>query len=279
MGEDKGPGIAMVEEDESERLADYRSNPPYERRVVIFYDVLGWRRHIERAGNDRKNIGDLRRLILQHVRTMNLRTGWGISASTFSDNVVISQPICPETWLLITHLGVTQVASAMKGFLIRGGITIGDIVHDREAVFGPGLNRAYELEHTVARFPRFVIERAVLAELGNLGDLPVEEQGVLFLDPFRLEFIRYISEGKPFATPAEILKEGLPLPKDSKTILDLADADQILSIILEELKPLMRNEPMSDHDFAKLAWLYDRLAKQLGVPLSNSYARPTEPIT
>jgi hypothetical protein len=50
-----------------ERLVDYGQNPTYDRRVVVFYDVLGWRTHIAAAGNVAERIGDLRRLILQHV--------------------------------------------------------------------------------------------------------------------------------------------------------------------------------------------------------------------
>ncbi len=51
---------------EPSRLRDYHRNPAYERRVVIFCDVLGWRAHIACAGADPEEIGDLRRLILQH---------------------------------------------------------------------------------------------------------------------------------------------------------------------------------------------------------------------
>jgi hypothetical protein len=214
----------------------------------------------------------LRRLILQHVRTMRLRTNWKISVSTFSDNVVISQPICAETIALIAHMAITQIASSMKGFLLRGGITIGDIVHDEEAVFGPGLNRAYELESEVARYPRFVIDREAFPHLGNLGDLPVDDNGIIFLDPFRLEFIQYIREGKLAVSREELLEAGLPYPKNSKSILETANNHQVLTIILDALKPQIR-APIEDEVYEKIAWLYDRLAPQLGVPPSSSYPR------
>jgi hypothetical protein len=49
----------MVNDDSRpERLVNYDRNPTYERRVVIFYDVLGWRSQITRAGNDSERIGD-----------------------------------------------------------------------------------------------------------------------------------------------------------------------------------------------------------------------------
>jgi hypothetical protein len=263
----------MAQYDEQpERLIDYHRNPTYARRVVIFYDVLGWRSQIARAGNDPERIGDLRRLILQHVRTMRLRTNWNISVSTFSDNVVISQPICAETVALVAHMAIAQIASSIKGFLLRGGITIGEIVHDDEAVFGPGLNRAYELESAVAYYPRFVIDRESLPFLGNLGELPVEEDGVVFLDPFRLEFIQYIKEGELVVSRDELLEAGLPFPKSSRPLLDAARNDQVLTFILDSIKPQIR-APIDDDVYKKLAWLYDRLASQLGVPFASSYPR------
>jgi hypothetical protein len=251
---------------EPERLVDYLRNPDYERRVVIFYDVLGWRDHILRADHDLTRIGDLRRLILQHVRTMRLRTTWNIKVSTFSDNVVVTQPICAETVTLIAHMAIAQIASAINGFLLRGGITIGEVVHDDEAVFGPGLNRAYELESVVARFPRFVIDSKIADELGNLGDLPIREEGVIFLDPFRLEFIEYLKQGRLAVAPDELREAGLPFP--TNRLSDVPN-DKVLASILDSLKPQIR-APISEEAWEKIAWLYDRLASQLGVPLARS---------
>ncbi len=78
-----------------------------------------------------------------------------------------------------------QIAAAMQGFLLRGGITVGQIIHDDECVFGPGLNRAYELESKIATYPRFVLDAELLTQFGNIGDLAVRENGVVFLDSFQ----------------------------------------------------------------------------------------------
>jgi hypothetical protein len=126
----------------------------YERRAVVFYDVLGWRDQIQRAGNDSAKIARLQRTILRPIQS--LRAGQAITAfrfSAFSDNVVISCPPDEQTvFRLLTTLGSFMLGSAAGGFLVRGGITIGDIVHNEYVVFGPALNRAYELESTVANF-------------------------------------------------------------------------------------------------------------------------------
>jgi hypothetical protein len=71
------------------------------------------------------------------------RACWGsrkdleIRYSTFSDNVVITHKVGPKTQMLIQQLTNFQLGAALPGFLLRGGITIGDVVHDDEVVFGP----------------------------------------------------------------------------------------------------------------------------------------------
>lgn len=46
--------MPSVEEVSSSKLDDFYRDPSYERRVVIFYDVLGWRNQISAAGTDTK---------------------------------------------------------------------------------------------------------------------------------------------------------------------------------------------------------------------------------
>jgi hypothetical protein len=42
------------------------------------------------------------------------------------------------------------------GYFVRGAIALGKLYHDDEMVFGDALVRAYELETSVARFPRIL---------------------------------------------------------------------------------------------------------------------------
>jgi len=37
-------------------LAEFHRDPRYERRVVVFYDFLGWHSHIDKAGPTRRAI-------------------------------------------------------------------------------------------------------------------------------------------------------------------------------------------------------------------------------
>jgi len=261
--------LAMPEIKKGEyKLADFKREPSYERRVVVFYDFLGWQNRIDLAGRDPKELGFLRRMLLRHPRMLGVKEDLEIRYSTFSDNVVITQQVGPKTQMLIQQLANFQLGAALPGFLMRGGITIGDVVHDDEVVFGPGLNRAYQLESKVAKLPRLVLDPLVREQFGDLGGLPVEEDGVTFLDPFRLEYCEHLRRAK-MEDPEAVANAGLPIPQGK--FKNFSNKD-ILHMIIDSLNGHLQN-PMTDDVFAKVTWLYDRIAKQIGHPLSSALPR------
>jgi len=105
-------------------------------------------------------------------------------------------------------------------------------VHDDEVVFGPALNRAYHLESQVAKLPRLVLDPLVRREeFGDLGHLPVVEDGVCFLDPFRLEYCEHLRRAK-MEDPEAVANAGLPIPQQK--FKDFSNKD-ILLMILDSL--------------------------------------------
>jgi hypothetical protein len=179
-----------MDDEIQEKIRDFQRNPAYERRVVAFYDFLGWRSKIAEAGTDPEKIGRLRRIILRHSRSLSGQQQHAapeVRFSSFSDNVVVSQPANPKAIShLLATLGAFQLVSAADGFLIRGGATVGWIHHDNVSVFGPALNRAYELESTVAQVPRIVVDQSILDGLGKLPFFMAREDAVNFVNPLLL---------------------------------------------------------------------------------------------
>ena len=51
-----------------------------------------------------------------------------------------------------------------QGILIRGGIAYGDIYFDKNRIYGPALNHAYELESKYAIYPRIVLSPDLIKE-------------------------------------------------------------------------------------------------------------------
>jgi hypothetical protein len=257
--------------DFSEKLHDFQRTPPYERRVVAFYDILGWRSAIAQAGNDPEKIGNLRRVILQHSRLLRLPVSAPVNVSTFSDNIVVSTiPNSEAVPYFLRSVATLQLMTASMGFLLRGGIAVGDIIHDEEVVFGPALNRAYELESSVAIFPRIVVDHPVM-QIGEIEGFHSIENDICFLDPFTPEFFEQWfqrSEERDRPNP-QFIDAGISSAGRS---LKHVPGDVALRQILEKLKVKIRS-PLEDKDWSKVAWLYDRIATRLGVPLSTSYPR------
>jgi hypothetical protein len=248
---------------EVDKIADLQREVSYGRRVVAFYDVLGWRSHIMRAGQKATDISLLRRLILKTARATRIEKGLDLRVSTFSDNVVISQVPSTNTPQLLMQLAIWQLGAAINGFLMRGGVTVGDLIHEDEAVFGPGLNRAYYLESKIAMYPRIVLDPLCMEEFGELGSLCETEHSVCFLNPFRLAFCDHL-RGATYSTPEELKKAGLPQPQGVYAQLS---NELILSQVADSLQEQMK-EPMTWKDFNKVTWLYNRVAA-----LSNTIQR------
>jgi len=92
-------------------------------------------------------------------------------------------------------LSFFQFSLALAGFFIRGGLSIGPLYMDDIAVFGGGLNEAYDAESRLARDPRIVLtssaEQAVKAHMKYYAepdyspqsrDLYRDSDGKLFLN-------------------------------------------------------------------------------------------------
>jgi hypothetical protein len=228
---------------------------------------LGWRSKIAGATTDPIKIGDLRRALILHTRVMSARDRGPILTSTFSDNVVISAPASASLVKnLVGAVAAIQMTSLNLGFLIRGGVTIGELYHDREAVFGPALNRAYELENCVADYPRVVLDPEV-ATLTQ-PNLVATEEGVAFVDPYTIEYLQEMFNS--LADDTSLLSDDQAWISPD-VIRRMSPYDQIKSH-LDNLKKQIRM-PIEDEPYRKIAWLFDRLAFRLGVPPASSYPR------
>jgi len=263
-----------MDEEVEQKVRDFQRNPNYENRVVAFYDFLGWRSKITEAGTDPEKIGRLRRAILRHTRSLSGQQQHAapqVRFSSFSDNVVVSQPVSKIAAIhLLATLGAFQFASAADSLLVRGGVTIGWIHHDSDSVFGPALNRAYELESEVANFPRIIIDQNLIEFVDPLPFFVSAEDDIRFIDPFTPAFVKFLASLERAGT--KDVYATLGFPSHGKVTLDQVPSDVMLKFALNGLKPQLRL-PLPDKQWSKLAWLYDRIAGHLGVPPASSYPR------
>lgn len=165
--------------------------------------------------------------------------------------MVFSQELqAPKT--LLVRMAMMQVVAAGGGFLIRGGISVGKIIHTRNAVFGPALNRAYEIESTMAIFPRIVIDENVLPHLPLIPSLIVQEDGLYFLDPFTPRFLQSVVK----------YADGMDV--------SWAQNEKYIGGIGTHLQNEIRKHP-AEKEAQKLVWLYQRLAKNFKLSIFEKY--------
>lgn len=140
--------------------------PRYQTRLVLFLDFLGFKEHVERSAREPAHLARL-------IAAMDIVGGIGAShkgvlksqkATQFSDSIVVSYKVSEPSavFLLLNEIAFGVLDLAERGFLVRGGVTVGKLYHSKRHVVGPAMNEAYRLESKVAKYPRVLIDPKVL---------------------------------------------------------------------------------------------------------------------
>ena len=164
---DKGKERRKAERNKDERTT---ATAVYECRVTLFLDFLGFKEVVERSLNDSSVICEVLRAVRQAGFLID---DDGASESEmvtqFSDSMVVSVRADEKSGVFWTldGIGMIVVDLAGRGFLVRGGLTVGPLYHTDELVMGPAMNRAYKLENKIAKAPRVIVDRMVLRTAKN----------------------------------------------------------------------------------------------------------------
>lgn len=151
----------------------------YEMRIIAFADILGWREAIKEFKKLRETVT----LIENYAKNFSHKIKkdiekapeissafkaqyFGIEFSFFSDSFAISAPVAYGE----NVFKIIAVASDMllrKQFLVRGGVTIGELYHCQRCIFGPALVEAVNLEGKDALYPRFICSDTLVKHLDS----------------------------------------------------------------------------------------------------------------
>lgn len=145
----------------------------YEKRVVTFIDILGYKNIIKETEKD--NVQAVKLLEVMNSISEEQKRNYegdfsqstiGKEISIFSDSIVISYPIQlgGSLFYILMDLIYLQMELICKSILFRGAVVIGDLYHDRNIIFGPAMVKAYELESEKAIYPRIIIEKNTIGE-------------------------------------------------------------------------------------------------------------------
>lgn len=137
----------------------------YEKRLILFMDILGFKEITEEAVK-KPEVIDRVKSAINMMKEVFRASGYQESrvVTQFSDSIVVSIKV-EETsgvFWFIADLANIVLNMTIRGFLVRGGISIGNLVHDEETVMGPAMNEAYRLESQVAKYPRVILSDEII---------------------------------------------------------------------------------------------------------------------
>ncbi len=144
----------------------------YENRIVCFLDILAFKKQIlssvDKDGTDStKMIADIVNM-LSGIRDIldidKAEERPGTEITQFSDSVVISFPENTESgvFYVLLYIMWVQIYLVHQGFLCRGGIAHGKLIHTSKLLFGPAFLDAYDLELNVAVYPRVILAKSII---------------------------------------------------------------------------------------------------------------------
>ena len=238
-----------------------------EMHVIAFVDYLGFSAAVESPDSA------ARTAILQQLQELaSLRGDFYAkqldpkrlsirpAITTFSDNIVISFPLTDlvrETGKnssdamttilsqLAKYIGRHAYRALRNGFLLRGGITVGELYHANGVVFGKGLVDAYRLESTTAIYPRVILSPKVLEHV------PYSQNIWLLRDADGLVHLNYFSD--IFASFAS----GNPTPENEEQAK--VNWLAVATIIAQQISKLHSAGKLNE--LAKWRWLATQLQK------------------
>ena len=101
-----------------------------------------------------------------HAPTSGPTVSWDVDfrAQSISDAIAISTTPT-GLYRLLEAIEKLAIDLLREGYFFRGALVYGHLYHDASMVFGDALVRAYELEKTIARYPRVIISREVMKNI------------------------------------------------------------------------------------------------------------------
>lgn len=188
----------------------------YEERVVLFLDFLGFREIVASTENDPIA---LRRVLdaIDVIKELADETEFYKTQriTQFSDSLVVSYAVHERSSVfeLVYDLAFILIRLVELGFLVRGAVTAGPLLHTEAYVVGPAMVEAYFLESQKAIYPRVIVAESALeyarkfpSEIHDPDDearyvsdfLRVDEDGYRYLDYVSWQKVVAVVGGDPY---------------------------------------------------------------------------------
>ena len=189
----------------------------YSQRYILFVDIIGFSNFIDSTVDDIisselkiQSFANLIRFLKGEFampieedteNDLSLKTSKrdkyliNVSITQFSDSFIISRETDNNNIMeLLLDACYIWLWGTYFGFLFRGAITFGQIIHNNDFVFGPGFIQAYTLESKKANYPRIIIDNTIIDNL-PVNDkcttlVKKDDDGLYYIDTFAgMDFI------------------------------------------------------------------------------------------
>lgn len=141
----------------------------YEDRIVLFLDILGFKKIINETLSKEEEIFDKTQFIIETINEMVeiselAPKETSKNVTQFSDSIVISfkQNDIKEIPKLFYNLQRLIANLLSREILCRGAVSYGKLYHKDNLIFGPALVDAYETESQAALYPRVILDKSVI---------------------------------------------------------------------------------------------------------------------
>jgi hypothetical protein len=233
------------------KRAHTKRNLIYAPHLVTYIDIMGFRDMVaDKSPND---ISKVIRLVKEAFEPdKDLKKTYEESYVNFSDLIVHTIPLKSKANIQhrdglvfgrILDIVHGQAKLIDDGIVLRGALTIGGMEKSYNVLFGPALISAYDLERKSARFPRIVVDTALLQEF--------KANPLLQLTDYEhdAEYVwKYLRKGRDGLTFVDYLG-GLMHEVDSADYMDFLRRHK--SLVERRLVEFKSNTSV----FAKYTWL------------------------
>jgi hypothetical protein len=188
----------------------------YDERFVAFLDILGFKNMIESTKNNIEYQEKIKN-VLNYIAGIRNDNYYGDLAkyrvfkevSVFSDSIVISYSSSLDIGGALFHVLMDLVYICIdlliNGIYVRGGVSCGQMYHDKKVCFGPAMVQSYEIENKTAVYPRIVIDptaiRRGLALPGKANTLDQEAKhlkALICCDEYGTYYLDFLSQRSEF---------------------------------------------------------------------------------
>lgn len=193
-------------------------NVSYKQRYVAFLDLMGFKNLVNQSAEDQAVLNNINRALsyigrMQHdnYNGMMPMADLGKQVTAFSDSIVISYDALMPGGGFHVLMDLVYICNDLLGIGIpvRGGVTVGQLIHDEQKCFGPAMVEAYLMESEKAHVPRIIINENVikydLSRPGEANTVKYEAEylkSIIKKDPGDgLLFLDYMKQWNDFDEP------------------------------------------------------------------------------